>query len=351
MVKYLIFLCFAFVCVFVFGLLRLHSHETQYYDDSRVMVVQGNNKRNVHWSQKYANSVINKYINITNKSDFKGMATQIIWPESAIPDSIQLKEDLKNELLDMLGRYQTLISGSTRYIVNPNGKTLEEKYTIYNSMSFLHNSGDLKYYDKTFLVPFGEYIPLKKYIPFVTKLTSGSIDFTAGDGVKIIDDVKNTRSFIPLICYESAFSGKIRKKLTLKKPEWIVNITNDSWFGLSSGPFQHFSMARFRAIEEGLPVVRAAATGFSAVIDPYGRVLQKTKLNTEDVISSKLPIGKKTVFSFFGNSIAFLVMMIFILSLFGGFWHDKFGKIIERFVNNLIEKREFKKKLKEGNEK
>jgi len=157
---------------------------------------------------------------------------------------------------------------------------------FYNSFAVLDKDLELvTTYDKFHLVPFGEYIPLANILhiaPFV------ALDgFDSGTGPQTIH-AGALPSFSPLICYEIIFPGAITAPGD--RPQWIVNITNDGWYGDSPGPYQHFAQTRFRAIEEGLPVVRAANTGISGVIDPYGRVLSRTAIFEESAHPSLLPL-------------------------------------------------------------
>jgi len=140
-------------------------------------------------------------------------------------------------------------------------------------------------FDKFHLVPFGEYVPLARYLP-IQKLTSGKTGFTPGPGPRTLR-LPGLPAVSPLICYEVIFPGAVTAPGD--RPEWLLNLTNDAWYGVSAGPYQHLAQARVRATEEGLPMVRAAYTGVSAVIDPYGRVLRRLALNRPGVIDTKLP--------------------------------------------------------------
>ena len=172
-------------------------------------------------------------------------------------------------------------------------------------------------YHKVHLVPFGEYMPIQGFLlklPFM-KIITGDIGFESGKEIKSINTkVGNARI---AICYEIIFPEEINPNN--EKLDLIVNITNDAWFGNSSGPFQHFNSSRFRAIEQGVPVFRSANTGISAIIDPYGRIIDKIGLGKKGSIFSPLP--KKTVETyyskvgdllFFGVLILTLLIMIFL---------------------------------------
>jgi apolipoprotein N-acyltransferase len=138
------------------------------------------------------------------------------------------------------------------------------------------------------LVPFGEYLPLQNWLERLglMQLTQVRGGFIPGDRRRSLS-APGVPNFVPLICYEIIFPGEAVPRA--ERPGWLLNLTNDGWFGISPGPYQHFQQARVRAIEEGLPLVRAANTGISAVVDPLGRVLKALPLGTEGVLDSGLP--------------------------------------------------------------
>jgi apolipoprotein N-acyltransferase len=159
----------------------------------------------------------------------------------------------------------------------------------FNSLFALDGQGAIEaVYDKADLVPFGEFMPLRPLMSRIglKKLTDGSIDFLPGPGRRTLK-LDGLPPFSPLICYEAIFPNRATAPGT--RPDWLLNITNDAWFGTSSGPYQHLAMARMRAVEEGLPLVRAANTGISVVTDAYGRVLHRLALNSEGVLDAPLP--------------------------------------------------------------
>jgi apolipoprotein N-acyltransferase len=159
----------------------------------------------------------------------------------------------------------------------------------YNSIYVIdHDGAILSVYDKLHLVPFGEYLPFQDFLERLglmqlTKVKGGYLPGTVRKPIA----VPRAPAFLPLICYEIVFPGDAVP--AGERPAWLVNVTNDGWFGQSSGPYQHLQQARVRAIEEGLPLVRAANTGVSAVIDPLGRLVRTLPLGTEGVLDSALP--------------------------------------------------------------
>lgn len=236
----------------------------------------------------------------------------IIWPEAATPFDIKNSPQFRDEVSDIVPYSAHLLLGSIRYV--------NDGQSAYNSMEIIDSEGNLlqdKYYDKHHLVPFGEYIPFRKTFPFVESIAGGHGDFWEGDGPKTIN-IENSPAFSPNICYEIIFPGEVTDNKTEfdKRAKFIVNLTNDAWFGESSGPYQHLDISRMRAIEEGVPVIRAANTGVSAVIDVNGTILKKLELNEKGVIDIKLPKAKDapTYFSNNGNKTILVIcgiMMIF----------------------------------------
>jgi apolipoprotein N-acyltransferase len=159
----------------------------------------------------------------------------------------------------------------------------------------------LSVYDKLHLVPFGEYLPFQDFMEKLgfVQLTKVSGGFIPGLRRKPME-VPGAPRMLPLICYEAVFPRDIASRDD--RPGWMVNLTNDGWFGISTGPYQHLQQARLRAIEEGLPLVRAANTGVSAVIDPLGRIVARLGLGAEGVLDSSLPSAiKPTIYARSGD--------------------------------------------------
>jgi len=157
---------------------------------------------------------------------------------------------------------------------------------IWNSIEAVNDRGEIvARYDKAHLVPFGEYVPFRNLLPF-NKITAGTMDLSAGPGPRTLV-LPGLPPFAPLVCYEAIFPGAVVAEGD--RPAWMLNVTNDAWYGRSSGPYQHFAIARARAVEEGLPLVRIANNGISGVVDPLGRVLVRTHLDAIGYVDSALP--------------------------------------------------------------
>ena len=281
------------------------SHDT--VPDVNLRIVQANIPQNQKWDVKHREDVLLKYMTMSDEDTHVSNVT-IIWPESAIPYFID-QEPARRVLIGRLARPDGhVILGVPRYRREKDG-TLD----FWNSLEVLDDEGrTLDTYDKHHLVPFGEFLPLRWLFGRLglDKLVEvGDGDFLAGPGPKTID-VPGLPPFSPLICYEAIFPGQVTDHA--HHPQWLLNITNDAWFGNSDGPRQHFGMARLRAIEEGVPLVRAAVTGISGVVDPYGRVRRELPLGVAGVMDASLPeaLDGRTLFSRFGNLIVLVLIAL-----------------------------------------
>ena len=206
----------------------------------------------------------------------------VIWPESAADYLLEQEPVLRSALAQAVPPGGVLITGA------PRGEFSDGNLTeIWNSLAAINDQGQiLARADKFHLVPLGEYVPLRNIFTFINKLTPGSMNFSPGPGPRTLH-LPGLPALSPIICYEAIFPGAVADDAD--RPGMLVNVTNDGWFGTSTGPFQHFATARFRAVEEGIPLLRAANTGVSAVVDAYGRVDARSNMMVEAVIDAPLP--------------------------------------------------------------
>ena len=239
--------------------------------------------------------------------------THIIWPEAAPPFLLARDAQALDDVAILTGTNRVLLTGALRADVQPGKEPI-----FYNSFYIFAHGGQLiATYDKFHLVPFGEYVP-----SFLQKLGLSNVvnipgSFGFGSGPRTFA-IPGAPPVGPLICYEILFPGEVTAS---NRPQWFVNVTDDSWFGppSSAGPHQHLLIAQVRAIEEGLPVARAANTGISAVIDPMGRIVAKLGSGRAGVVDSTLPVAlPETFFAKFGG-VEFLLMLIFAGAV-GLFW-------------------------------
>lgn len=233
--------------------------------------------------------------------------TDAIWPETATPYFLEQDPRALAAVASAVPRGGLVITGAPRATL-PDEKPLR----IWNSLDAVDDSGKIvANYDKSHLVPFGEYVPLRAILP-IGKIVGGAIDFSAGHGPRTID-LPGLPPASPLICYEAIFPGAVVD--AAHRPDWLLNVTNDGWYGISSGPYQHFAAARMRAVEEGLPLVRAANTGISGIVDPYGRITESLALGVRGVVDGALPKPlPATLFARLGNGIALGLMALFGLA-------------------------------------
>jgi apolipoprotein N-acyltransferase len=226
----------------------------------------------------------------------------IIWPEAASPFLLERDEARRAALAAIVPKNGYLITGALRG--NPPPGAISQ---VWNSIEAIDAQGKIRAaYDKAHLVPFGEYVPFSDVLP-IKKITPGAIDLSAGPGPRTLV-LPGLPAFAPIICFEAIFPSTIVDED--ERPGWILNATNDAWYGHSSGPYQHFAIARTRAVEEGLPLVRAANNGISGVVDAAGRVLAGMDLDTVGYLDAMLPAAvSQTPYARAGDWI-FLAMLI-----------------------------------------
>jgi apolipoprotein N-acyltransferase len=214
-----------------------------------------------------------------------GDVTHLIWPESAFPFYLRREREALEQIGDLLPEGTVLITGADR-IEDPKPGQVSR---IYNSIMVLDHDGRVTdIYDKVHLVPFGEYLPFQSVLERIgfVQLTKVEGGYLAGEPRRALT-VPGAAPVVPLLCYEIIFPHELMPPG--ERPGWLVNLTNDGWFGISTGPYQHLEQSRLRAIETGLPLVRAANTGISAVIDPLGRTIESLPLGAEGVLDAPLP--------------------------------------------------------------
>lgn len=275
----------------IYGAARLALFPTDFVDGVRLRIMQPNLPQDDKFNYAAKQRIMSRYIALSSRttgpqSAGVGDATHLIWPESAFPFFLAREPDVLAQIADLLPEGTVLITGAARA---PDSTAGMKGPRAYNSVYVIDHDGTiLSIYDKVHLVPFGEYLPFQDFLESIglrqlTKIQGG---FLAGDRRRALS-VPRAPRFLPLICYEIIFPGAAVPRG--ERPDWLVNVTNDGWFGITTGPYQHLQQARVRAIEEGLPLVRAANTGVSAVIDPLGRIIKSLPLGVEAVLDAQLP--------------------------------------------------------------
>jgi apolipoprotein N-acyltransferase len=303
----------------VHGALRLHNTPTAYVDGVRLRIMQPNLQQDEKFNYSQKQAVMNRYIALSDRASgpqSSGISevTHLIWPESAFPFFLTREADALAQIAALLPEGTVLITGGVRA---PDLAPSPAITRAYNSVYVIDHDGSvLSVYDKVHLVPFGEYLPFQDFLERLglMQLTKVRGGFIPGDRRRAMS-VPRAPSFLPLICYEIIFPGQAVPGG--ERAGWMLNLTNDGWFGSSAGPYQHFQQARLRAIEEGLPLVRAANTGISAVVDPLGRVISALPLGTEGILDARLPRAlPPTLFARVGDGpVALMVAGAFLLVL------------------------------------
>lgn len=276
------------------GHIRLGAPPSGATENVRLRIVQPNIPQIEKWKPDNRLWIFQRHLDLSRRNaalaeDGLDGVTHLIWPEAASPFFLAESKDALQLIAELLPASATLLTGAIRFETVGHTASGQEKRNIFNSIYVMdHEAKILSVYDKIHLVPFGEYLPFQQMLEAIgleqlTRLRGG---FAAGPGPRFLK-APGVPDFSPLICYEIIFSGAVNEGTV--RSTWLLNVTNDAWFGQSAGPHQHFHQARVRAVEEGLPLVRAANTGISAIVDPYGRVLHKLSLNTQGVIDGDLP--------------------------------------------------------------
>ncbi len=302
----------------IYGSWRMNSEEGGH--KIKVSIIQGNIEQMKKWDKRFRKEVIDTYKRLSLKA-LDDSPDIIVWPESALPFVYGYEPSLTERFLKFqkrLGNY--LLFGSVVVKDMKNGRPL-----LSNSAILLSPEGKvISIYDKIHLVPYGEYVPLRRFFPFIDKLVVGIGDFVAGKEYVVMKtpfaEIGN------LICYEIIFPGLVRKFVN-RGANVLVTITNDAWFGRTSAPYQHFSMAVFRAVENRVPVIRAANTGISGFIDTRGEIKKKSDIFTETILTEELfaATSEKSFYTRYGDLFAFLCIISTILLIANNLFPERRG--------------------------
>jgi len=290
-----------FSTLWVGGTWRIPDAQAKQETNIRVRLIQPNAPQHQKWDPEWIGVFFRRALELT-ASPMKEAVDLVIWPETAVPFALQNDTDDLKILSDSAGPNAHIIAGIRRF----------EENNLYNSMVHLDQKGGLvSIYDKSHLVPFGEYIPFSEYLSGLglRGMAANLQGFSSGAGPEVIS-AYGLPSYLAMICYEAIFPSFAHTGDD--RPEFLMHITNDAWFGDTIGPYQHLVQVRFRAIEQGLPAARSANTGISAVIDPYGRIVSRLKFNKAGVLDADLPVPlNPTIYAQFGE-VPFFVMMLLL---------------------------------------
>jgi apolipoprotein N-acyltransferase len=295
------------------GAWRLSHIPTRLVDNVHLRIMQPNLQQDVRFNYAARQQVMDRYIALSDRPSGPQSlgahdATHLIWPESAFPFFLTREPDALAQIAKLLAPKTVLITGAMR-LAEPVDRAHPR---AFNSIYVLDHDGSIAaLYDKVHLVPFGEYLPFARLLERIglQVLTKQQDGFLAGDRRRLLT-IPGAPPALPLICYEAIFPSEAAPS-DGARPGWIINVTNDGWFGISTGPYQHFQQARIRAIEQGLPLVRAANTGVSGVVDPVGRVISSLPLGREGVLDAPLPRPiTPPLYARTGDTIAFVIVAI-----------------------------------------
>lgn len=292
-----------------FGALRMVMSPTMFQSHS-VRVVQAHIPQGQKWDQDAEWRNFEKHLKLSAGNGKSPIDPSfVVWPETSVAADLSLYPQLGHMIASSLPGDSHGIIGTLRVT----GDRGSRQY--FNSVSVIDKQALVTgIYDKHHLVPFGEYIPFRQLLGVsggLASAVSGIGEFTPGAGPQTLK-IGDLPGFSPLICYEVLFPGAVADRDN--RPDWLVNATNDAWYGHSSGPYQHLAITRARAIEEGLPVVRAANTGISAVIDPVGRIVGRLPLGASGALDSRLPAPLAlTPYARLGDNIFFALCGLLLL--------------------------------------
>jgi apolipoprotein N-acyltransferase len=290
-----------------YGYWRLGQDLDARKESLQTALIQGNIDQSVKWDPAFQKTTVDLYRDLSLAADSRNSVNLLVWPESATPFYFQDGGPLASEVDAVPRRTDAfLLFGSPAYQLD------NRTYRYLNSAFLLSPAGEiLGRSDKVHLVPFGEYVPLGRFLPFISKLVSGIGDFSPG---RISPLPLDGHRIGVLVCFEGIFP-ELAREYVREGSDLLVNITNDAWFGRSSAPFQHLAMTRFRAVENRVWVARAANTGISAYIAPSGRITQESAIFKTLYLDGKVGLGARPfLYTHIGD-----IFPILFLAL-GGIW-------------------------------
>ncbi len=271
-----------------------------------IRVVQPNISQKEKWDKTAFQEHIDKMLYLSNQEK-KTKGLIVVWPEAAMTVFLNEHNDLIDYINKNLDDDTTIITGGLRRVFKGNN------FKVFNSI-FVIQKGEIIFYDKKKLVPFGEFIPLRFFLD-IWKLTPGKTDFSKGkiENLLKIELDEKTIMFEPSICYEAIF-----QTFNYQKVDLLINITNDAWFGNTNGPKQHLTASIFRSVEKGVPLVRSANSGISVITNANGKILKKLDLNKTGFIEYKITLGdNSTFFMKHKNKVVFYLILIIFFSIIG----------------------------------
>lgn len=300
----------------VYGTIRLADSPAAIHADIHLRIIQPAIPQNEKWVEENGDEIFRLQLELSEAvAPGSGAGIDafnlVVWPESAFPFYLNERPDMVAALAELLPSGTTLLSGAARY----EDGVGDQPTRFFNSILVIDEDGAvLDAYDKVHLVPFGEYLPFQSTLESLglRQLTGLPGGFAAGERLQTLT-LADAPPFGPLICYEIIFPGAAVEAGF--RPSWLLNVTNDAWYGDTPGPRQHFHQARLRAVEEGLPLVRAANTGISAIVDASGRVVASLGVGSAGVVDGNLPVPRPpTPYNRYGNTFFWIALFSFLFA-------------------------------------
>jgi apolipoprotein N-acyltransferase len=295
-----------------YGNMRISEmrQEVRRWRKARVCVIQPDIEQSLKWRPAWKVKGLERFLEMSRRAAAGFHPRLMIWPEAAVTFYIKEKRDLTERIVNLVrqGHYD-LVFGATSF-------DLKVGETVYHNSAYLMSSEGkiLGRYDKTRLVPFGEYVPLRHFFPFIKNIVGAEEDFTPGKTLKPLRS--NLGPLGTTICFEGIFP-EISGELVRKGALLLVNLTNDGWFGRSSGPYQHLRLTAYRAVEDRIYLVRSTGTGISVIVSPVGEILVRMPLESEGFMRAivRLREGSLTVYAKYGDIFVIFCAMIALLAV------------------------------------
>lgn len=304
-----------------FGLDRLSAPDPADVAGIRLRVMQPNTTITSDFTYANKDEIVRHYLALSDRATSPGITgladvTHLVWPESAFPFILSRDAEALSTIGAALPGTMTLVTGAARLEHGPPGPDGKPAPLFYNAVQVVTSGGSIvDSYDKVHLVPFGEFLPLDRLLTGlgVKRFVDVPGGFQAGD-IRRALTVPGLPPVAAIVCYEAIFSGEVvphELRTGPQRPGLLLNVTNDAWFGQTPGPSQHFAQARLRAIEEGLPLIRSASTGISAIVDAHGRTRAALPVGAESVIDGTLPGAlPPTLFGRYGNVVPLIGLLL-----------------------------------------
>lgn len=330
-----------------FGVWRLASASETFVADVKLRIVQPSVAQREKWQADKQSEIFVRHLEMSRQNqdgqvdDLAGI-THVIWPEAAMPFLPLERPEALTAIAAMLPANVRLLTGALRLQPLPHGSPplpLRDRTALNSLIVFEDDGTPSAIYDKIHLVPFGEYVPLRSLLSRlgIEKLARGHGSFAAGPIPRPLLVVAGLPPAGPLICYEALFPGEAATFTS--RPQFLLNVTNDGWFGKLTGPYQHFHQARVRAVEQGLPLIRAANNGISGVVDPWGRVLQQRGIDVRATIDSGLPAALPLPpYGRFGDALfAALLSATFLIALSFRRWRYDLQNTDQKVATGIVD--------------